>query len=246
MADKIFDIPVEDDTKKQNLEKINKYIENPSGFFHIVSLNPEIVVESQKNPQFQKVLQQAQIKLIDGVGVRVAAQLLGVRVGGRVAGVELMENMLKVASERSLKVLLIGGKPKVAERVIECQKDAYSGIKWHAFSGIYDISRPTEAEEKRLLSIVADVRPHFVFVAFGSPAQELWIYSHKEHLSGLICMGVGGAFDFLSGRVTRAPRIVRLLGFEWFFRLIIEPWRWRRQLRLLEFIWLVVKAKLPK
>jgi len=243
MTNTLFDIPVEKLFKKQILEKIIKNIEYPRGFYHIVSLNLEILVEASKNAQFRKVLQQAQIAHVDGAGAGVAAQVLGVEMGDRIAGVDLMQEMLKIASERSLKVLLIGGKPNVAERVIECQKDTYPGIKWYATPGIEDISRPNSQEEASILSIVADVKPHIIFAAFGSPAQELWLSRHKERLSGPICMGVGGSFDFLSGMVLRAPRFVQNLGFEWLFRLIIQPWRIKRQIKAFEFIWLVIKEK---
>jgi N-acetylglucosaminyldiphosphoundecaprenol N-acetyl-beta-D-mannosaminyltransferase len=78
-------------------------------------------------------------------------------------------------------------------------------------------------------------------VAFGSPNQELWIEHHKKEFKNCVVMGVGGAFDFLGGRVMRAPLFIRQLGFEWFFRLLIQPWRLRRQMRLVRFLGLVIQ-----
>jgi len=80
-----------------------------------------------------------------------------------------------------------------------------------------------------------------LFVAFGHPKQEEWIYENLEHLPVKVAMGVGGAFDYISGRVERAPFMIRAMGMEWLYRLIKEPWRWRRQLALGRFVWLVVK-----
>ena len=81
-------------------------------------------------------------------------------------------------------------------------------------------------------------------MAYGFPKQEKWIYENLEKIPVKCAMGVGGAFDYISGKVPRAPSLVRSLGFEWLYRLIIEPWRWRRHLALIEFVYLVIKEKL--
>ena len=103
--------------------------------------------------------------------------------------------------------------------------------------GFQDIHNPTEAETAHFYSIVADRKPHIIFFAFGSPLQELFIHAHKHRLTGIVCAGVGGAFDFLLGAKPRAPHIIRRIGLEWAYRLAHEPWRWRRQLRLISFTW---------
>ncbi|HSW97175.1 MAG TPA: WecB/TagA/CpsF family glycosyltransferase, partial [Candidatus Saccharimonadales bacterium] len=85
-----------------------------------------------------------------------------------------------------------------------------------------------------------------LFVAFGFPKQEEWMFTNLSKVNVTVMMGVGGAFDYISGRVPRAPLWVQKLGFEWLFRLVRQPWRWKRQLALLEFIWLVMKEKMKK
>ncbi|MGB3020405.1 MAG: WecB/TagA/CpsF family glycosyltransferase, partial [Microgenomates group bacterium] len=87
---------------------------------------------------------------------------------------------------------------------------------------------------------------HLIFVAFGSPYQEKWIYENRASLQGITCIGVGGAFDFLSGRVARAPKLIQSIGLEWLYRLMRQPWRWRRQLQLPVFIYLVLKQKFSR
>lgn len=241
MNDKLFGIPIPQESKSQVLENILKYILKPEGFVHIVSLNPENMVTATKNADFHSCLAQAQIRIIDGVGVGIASRLLGIKVGQRVTGVDLMTDMLKMAHKSSLRVMLIGGNEKIAEQVADCQKKLFPGMSIKALMGIADISSPQKNEEEHIFSIVADYKPHILFASFGSPFQELWLYSHKDRLDSIIAMGVGGAFDFMGGRVPRAPRIVQNLGFEWLFRLILQPWRVVRQLRLIEFMWLVGK-----
>lgn len=247
MKKSLFGISIDSERESDILEKIQKYLKNDrrnSGFYHIVSLNPENMVCARGNAEFGRVLQEAEIRLIDGAGVKWAARLILGTNSDRITGVDLMKKLLKIADENSLTIVLIGGKGKVAEKVVECQKPIYPRVKFIALEGIRDIKNPQQQEEERIFSIVADTKPHFIFVAFGSPAQELWLDKHKGRWGGAICMGVGGAFDFLSGAVPRAPRFMRELGFEWLFRLISQPWRLKRQSNLIKFVLLIIKEKL--
>lgn len=234
----LFDITIETLSKKEILEKIKKCIFTRSKFTHIVSLNPENIIIAQKNEKFKKVLATAQIKIIDGAGIFLASRLLGRPLKHRISGVDLMREMFLLADQERLRVALIGGRSEVAERLINCQKSLYPQINFLADQAILDIKNPLTAEEARLFSIVADFKPHFVFVAFGSPDQELWLDCHRDQFAGMVVMGVGGAFDYLSGMVPRAPSFVRRIGLEWSFRFLVQPWRWRRQLRLWQFIYL--------
>jgi len=143
-----------------------------------------------------------------------------------------------------LRVLLIGGRPNLAESLVNCYRVEFSQAKFKGVYGIKDIKNPQKKEEQEIFSIVADFKPHIVLVAFGSPDQELWLYRHRDQFKNCLCMGVGGAFDYLSGSIIRAPGFLRKIGLEWLFRLLKQPWRWRRQLRLIKFLWLVVKQKL--
>ena len=237
---KFFGINIFNQNKKNILEKIKKCLEKPSHFCHIVSLNPENLVIAQENKEFRRVIETAQIKIIDGIGVVLASRLLGFNLGERYPGVDLMTHLLKLADKMRLRVLFIGGKPNLAERLANCYQKKYPKSKFFGLEGISDIKNPKKEEEKKIFSIISDFKPHLIFVAFGSPYQELWIERHKNKF-GCIVMGVGGAFDFLGGVVPRAPVFLRKIGLEWFFRLLIQPWRLRRQLRLLKFGWLVMR-----
>lgn len=243
---KLLEIELPIETKAEVLEKTLKYLENPRGNFAVMSLNPEIFVLMQHDSEFKKAISWGKQKIIDGVGVVVAAQMLHVPCGDRFTGVDFMDEVLKLAAERSFRVVLIGGKENVAEELANCYSEKYPNLSVRGIQGIRDISRPKKNEEEKIFSIVADVKPHYVFFAFGSPAQEKWLYSNRAHFEGIVCAGVGGAFNFLSGRSPRAPQIVRRFGMEWSYRLITEPWRWRRQLRLLTFIRLVVMQRLTR
>lgn len=238
---KILGISVIPESKSSILEKIILYISKPTGFHHIVSLNPENIVLSTEDESFKRVVETAQIKLIDGTGIVLAGRWLGVEIGERVTGVGLMEDMLKMASERRLRVLMIGGKEKVADELAKCYLSKYPEAKFIGLEGIVNAHRPMKDEEDKIFTIVADYKPHFVFVAFGSPMQELWIERHKKEFANCVVMGVGGAFDYLSGNIGRPPTFIQKMGLEWLFRLFRQPWRWRRQMRLIKFLYSIIK-----
>ncbi len=242
-SNKILGITITPETKSSILEKIIKYIGQPRGLFHIVSLNPENLVVATENESFKRVVETAQIKIVDGIGVVLAGRWLGVEVGERVTGVSLMEELIKVASDRRLRVLMIGGNENLADELVECYSKQFPKAKFKGIQGIENIKNPKKDEETNIFSIVVAYKPQLVFVAFGSPDQELWIERHKKEFTDCVVMGVGGAFDYLSNNIKRAPVFIQKLGIEWLYRLINQPWRWRRQMRLLKFLWLVIKEK---
>ncbi len=239
----LLSIPAHNISKEVVLEKITLFLAKPLHFFHIVSLNPENVVVAQHNKEFIKALSEGDIQLFDGVGIQLGCGILGIPAAHRLTGVDCMEFILETFKKNRLRVLFLGGKGDLAERVADCYNQAHLSSIYRGIKGISNILRPTKAEEERIFSIVADYKPQIIFSAFGSPAQELWFYRHKEQLNGIICMGVGGGFDFVTGTVPRAPWLLRQAGMEWLFRLIIQPWRIKRQLRLVEFVYLVLKQK---
>jgi len=245
-SNKILGITITPESKTSILEKIILYIDKPTGFFHIVSLNPENLVITTENKSFKRVIETAQIKIVDGIGIVLAGQWLGVEVGERMTGVELTEDLLKVASDRRLRVLMIGGKDNLALRLAQCYTEQFPEAKFLGTMGIKNIKNPSIKEERKIFSIVAAYKPQLIFVAFGSPDQELWLDGHKKELTRCVVMGVGGAFSYLSGNVVRPPIFIQKLGLEWLYRLVIQPWRWKRQLRLLKFIWLIIKQKIKK
>jgi len=241
---KILGIEVEKTTIQDVLEKIKKVTLKGNGFFHIVSLNPEIFVISHKDPLFMEVIRRANLKIVDGVGVVMAGRLLGVEVGERLAGADLFKDLMAMAVEKSLRVVIIGGETKLAERVANCYNRKSAGKGFIGLEGFKNIKKPRDEERRRIFSIVARHKPHFVFVAFGSPFQEIWLWENRKRFHSAVCLGVGGGLDFLAGKIDRAPRWMRRWGGEWFYRLLRQPWRWRRQRRLIKFIWLVIKQKI--
>jgi len=243
MKNKLLGVELPTDTKKDILDKIEKYTLAKSSFVHIVSLNPENLVVARHDELFKKIIATAQIKIVDGVGIVIAAQMLNISVGSRIPGVDLVESLIKQSSVGRLRVVLIGGKDNLAESLADCYSHKYPHTTYIGLKGIENIKNPKKSEIEQIFSIITDIKPHLLFVSFGSPFQEKWIWKNRKRLKGIVCMGVGGSFDYLSGVIKRPPVVLRKVGLEWFYRLIIQPWRWKRQLRLISFMWLVLKQK---
>lgn len=240
---KLLGIPLPESSQHEVLEQIEKYMSDSQAFIHVVSLNPENIIITYEDKEFKKIVLSAQISIIDGAGIVVASQILGIPSGDRFTGVDLMEKLMKMAYENSLSVGLIGAQGNLAHEIAKCYNQIHGQNLAFGTEGFSDIQNPTEEEKEALFSIVAVRRPRLLFVAFGSPWQEKWIYENRASLQGVICVGVGGAFDYIGGRVKRPHSAVRTLGLEWFYRLITQPWRWRRQLRLVKFGWLVFQQR---
>lgn len=214
-------------SENEVLEYIFKGLKKDGQKMSIFTLNSEIIVAAQKNNHFKQVLNNASLGLPDSIGVIWAGNLLGKKIPGRITGVDVMEKLCQRAAKEGFTVGLIGGKPKVAERTAECLVHKYPGLRVN-FAGSEGKIPKTD----------------MLFVAFGFPKQELWIAQNLSKLPVKMAMGVGGAFDFLSGDIPRAPKWLQTLGFEWLFRLIVQPWRLRRQVALLTFIFMVIEERI--
>lgn len=186
----------------------------------------------------------------------------------RITGVDVMKDLLLMAQKRDESVLIIGGRDFEGEStdfangsVSKLSVEQFSVLRGSADSknsdnsdnglnifwtpGFADVNHPRSAEVENLKQALRQLKPTIVFVAFGAPAQEAWLIEWKAELAEVgvkIGMVVGGAPDILLGKISRAPRTFQQLGLEWLYRLWQQPWRWRRQMRLLHFIWLALRA----
>jgi N-acetylglucosaminyldiphosphoundecaprenol N-acetyl-beta-D-mannosaminyltransferase len=202
-------------------------------YLHVISLNPENMMTAQKNAPFHALLN-TQTQIIDGTGVLLASRWTGEYRPGwsRVTGVDLMHTLLTTLGkgEKSMHIALVGGQGGVANTIAAKYHKLYPCLQFSTFDD-------ADPNDMHLASIITQAKPDLMFVAFGSPKQELWIDAHKDSFPHTVCIGVGGAFDMLSGRVKRAPHLFRSLGLEWLYRLITQPWRWRRQISLIKFLY---------
>lgn len=227
----------------------------------VVTPNPEFLVFARHNPWFKKILNKADVAIPDGIGLVWASRFLAPRakqkgltsrpvIKERISGTDLMEGLCKEAAGRGWKVYLVGGKPGVAKKTLTVLKKRFPGLQGWAKSGpklelVTNHWSPI-TEKKITNKIIQEINakePNLLFVAFGMGKQEKFIWDNWEKLNVKLAMGVGGAFDYLSGTIPRPPKWSRKVGLEWLYRLLRQPWRWKRQLALIEFVWLVIKEK---
>lgn len=258
----ILGIDITDGTREEILEQVFTTLKDSSQKQFIVTPNPEMIVYARKHPQFKAILNSASLALCDGVGLYWAGKLLGTPLRQRTTGTDLMDDICKESVRQPVSIGLLGGRRGVADKAAECLKRKYPGINIvFVNAGNPDEHTVREVNKEilrykdtKILSDKAKTSPNILisqypgidilFVAFGHPKQEEWISKHLADLPVKLAMGVGGAFDYISGNVPRAPELIRKLGLEWLFRLVRQPWRWKRQVSLIEFITLVIINKL--
>jgi len=240
---KLLGVDIKNHSKEYILDKIVKFIHTPYAMLHVVSLNPENLVISMGDQEYQNILSQGDLQLIDGMGIALGCDFLKIPHGARFTGADFMEKLISDPGLEGLRVLFLGAKANIAERLAVCYGQKQPKKSFRGIEGFKNIKSPKSEEVAKILQVIADYKPQIIFAAFGSPAQEKWFDRHKGKLSGIICVGVGGAFDFAIGNIPRAPVLMRRTGFEWLYRLILQPWRIGRQMRLFEFLLRVLWEK---
>lgn len=198
---------------------------------YIVTANPEIVMRTREDSHYKHMVQQADYIAPDGAGVVLASKYLKEPVAERIAGFDLMLDLLTFAEKNELTCYFLGAKKNVNDKLIVELKKLYPKLiiagKQHGYFSM---------EDQKVVNEVKTTNPDLVFVALGSPRQEQWITNNMHIFSKGLFMGVGGSFDVLAGEVKRAPNIWIKFNLEWFYRLLRQPFRWKRILKAIEFI----------
>src|SRR5437870_205934 len=194
------------------------------GGTHVVAtVNPEFVMRAQRDREFARVLESAGLCLPDGMGVVWAARRQGCALRETVSGVDLIQPLAAMCARRGVRLFLLVAAPGVAGELAATLRLAHPTLEVASHSG-----GPEPAQDAETLKPIHGHGAQVLLVAFGAPAQELWIDRLRNRLGVAVAIGVGGAFDFLTGRVPRAPAWMRRAGLEWLFRLARQPWRIRR------------------
>ncbi|MFJ9463504.1 WecB/TagA/CpsF family glycosyltransferase [Viridibacillus arvi] len=226
----ILSIPIADTTKKEFVNTVTKH----DGQVWIVTANPEIIMLAKELPSYEKLLHTADYVVADGIGVVIGSKMLGQPLKERIPGVELVHEFMAVANATDTrnKIFMYGGKPGIAAKAAEMAKAQYPNIQ---IVGVAD-GYGGDGNGDEVATKAAAVSPDYLFVALGAPKQEEWIAAHLEKFPNSILMGVGGSLDILSGNIDRAPDIFLKLNLEWFHRLITQPTRWKRMLKIPQFL----------
>jgi len=268
----ILGLPIDSFTTEQSLRFIEQKLKSDRPIF-ITTINSEFLFRALNDQAVFKVLSNSTLNIADGIGILWAAKFLSLKmpknknwrvvvaflkllfslaaiifyprylkkpIPERISGSDYIWNLAKMAVKYNLRLFLLGAGPTVAEQAaLKLQTDIYNLSVAGTFAGT-----PSIDDEKKIVKIIKNLKADMLFVAYGVPAEELWLARNLGKTGAKIGIGVGGTFDFLAGRKPRAPKFIRAIGLEWLYRLIIEPGRFRRQLALPKFVWRIFKYKL--
>jgi N-acetylglucosaminyldiphosphoundecaprenol N-acetyl-beta-D-mannosaminyltransferase len=236
----ICNIPVDAFTMQETISLIDKAIAEKRAIHHVV-INAAKVVNAQKDKALRASIVNCDIINADGQAIVWASRFLNSPLPERVAGIDVMENLVKLAAEKNYRIFFLGAKEQVVKDVVEVytkmyNKDIIAGYR----NGYF-----TKEDEEAVAKQIADSGASILFVAMSSPKKEIFLNTYKNLIQTPFIMGVGGSFDVVSGLVKRAPRWMQNWGLEWFYRVMQEPRRmWKRYLfGNSEFIYLVIKEK---
>ncbi|MDG5801066.1 WecB/TagA/CpsF family glycosyltransferase [Marinilabiliaceae bacterium ANBcel2] len=236
----VLNIPVQALSMSETLDFIKNRIDTNEFTQHVV-VNAGKIVSMQKDEALRQSVLDADMINADGMSVVWASRFLGRALPARVAGIDLMLELVKMAHEQGYKCFFFGARQEVVEKVVETFNQEYSPEIIAGFRNGYF----NDNEEEQIASEISKSGAHMLFVAMSSPKKEIFVNKYKKLMNVPFVMGVGGSFDVVAGITKRAPRWIQKIGLEWFFRFIQEPRRmWRRYLvGNSKFIMLVLKSR---
>ena len=205
----------------------------------VVTLNATGMEETVKSREFFEIVKNASMVLADGWGLCMGLKLMGTPVQERVAGIDFAEQLCRLASAEGWPVYFCGAAGDTSRQCAMILSERFPGlIVAGARDGYFDINNPDIADE------IANSGAKILLAAMGQPRQERFVHIHRERLGSMLCVGVGGAFDVLSGKLNRAPVWVQKIGFEWLYRMLQEPVRWRKNLSLITFVFRILATRI--
>ncbi|MGK7376445.1 WecB/TagA/CpsF family glycosyltransferase [Planococcus sp. 1R117A] len=236
MKEQILGVNVNMQSEEELMQFIDSDIRNGRKS-RIVAINPEKVMMASKNSELMELLNESTYQIPDGIGISVASRLRGGEIKGRVTGIGMMDALLRLANKNSYRIFMYGAKKETVELAAASIQDKYPKL---VIAGMLD---GYEKDMDKVARTINAAKPHILFVALGSPKQELFIRENMERLDVNIFQGVGGSFDVYSGTVKRAPIVFQKTGTEWLFRLASQPSRIKRQIALPQFLFKALRAK---
>ena len=215
----ICNIKKDIDNKKQNI---------------IYNVNPLIITNFYKNEKIIEEFNTQNYNIPDGIGIVIASKLKRLKIKNRIAGIEFVDDLIKVANDNKYTIYFYGAKPGIVEKAKSNLEEKYKDIKIIGTMDGY-------VDEKKALKDIKKKKPDILLIGMGSPKQENFIINNKKELKDIkVIIPVGGSFDVISGTLKRAPKIFIKLNLEWLYRMIKEPKRFKQNLGLIKFVFLVI------
>lgn len=229
----ILGIPVDKLTEREIIQKLLDFIQEKK-FHLVVTINSENATKALENEKFLDVIKNADLVIPDGIGIIFASRILGNKLPERIPGIDLSYKLIQISNQEGYKIAFIGGKEGVAEKAKENLKKIFKNLNITiTYNGFFD-----EKEEKEILNSIEKEKPDILLVGMGSEKQEIWIWENRDRFRNIgVCIGVGGTLDIWAGVKKRAPKFIQKVGLEWLYRVIIEPKRIFRILKIFIFLY---------
>jgi len=231
----ILDIKLDNLTTDQVIEKIREFL-NSDKQHYIVLPYSEFIVRAQKDEEFKRILNESDLSICESKGLLIVARFLGQNLQENIYGVDLIRRISDSVQCSNNNIFLLGGTDNVLEETKRKLKGNIVGTE----NGYQDLGV--------VINTINKVKPNILFVGLGSPMQEKWIYYNLDKMPSVkVAIGVGGAFDFISGKIKRAPKFLQKNGLEWLWRFILQPKRVNRIYNAtIKFSWFILKCKVLK
>lgn len=207
-------------TMEATVARVNQIIQARKPVQHVV-INANKINLMQKDERLRAIVNSSTLINADGASILLAAKMLKLKVPERIAGIDLMDEVLKLADKQRYRVFFFGATEEVVSKVVAHSRKKYANIHIAGYrDGYFD-----DPMSEKLADDIRTSKADIVFVAFSSPRKEFWIHEQLERMNVPFVMGVGGSFDVIAGKTKRAPRWMQKAGLEWFYRFIQEPVR---------------------
>lgn len=235
----IFGVKIHNTTLDETTELVREFLQE-EGLKTIYTPNTEIVMAAKDDKNLRNLLNKGDLIIPDGIGLIYGSRIQKRPLKERVTGFDTSIKLLEIGNEKGYSIYFLGGKDGIARDAAKNVKEKYPNIKIAGFHHGYfkgsHLGLKDEKEEREIINSINEKNPDIIFVGLGFPKQEIWIDANRDKLKGKVIIGNGGVMDILSGNAKRAPEIYQKLGLEWFYRLMKEPSRIKRQLVLPKFM----------
>ena len=225
---KILDVKIDNLTLGEVVQKIDRHIKYSKNTFSVTTINPEIFLLTQKNDRLKQAIIKSDLIVPDGTGVLWAAKKYKERIIEKIPGIDLIEELARHSSNKGWRWFLLGGQPGIAKKAANKLTTKYPGINIVKSLDPGNVNVNNLDNLNDLVKKIRQLNIDILVVSFGAPKQEIFIDHFKEKVGAKVCIGAGGSLDFISGKIKRSPKLLRKLGLEWFWRLILEPKRIKR------------------
>lgn len=234
----ILGVKVDAVTMAQAVERVVNLIDGKKSSL-VATANAEMLLRATHDDELKNILNAANLVVPDGAGTVWAARHLGKSMPERVAGFDLVQELMKIAPAHDFKFFLFGAAPGIADKAKAKAESLYPGIKIVGTRNGYFKAD----DESEIISLIKNSRADILLAALGVPKQEKWLFKYKDELNIPVSIGVGGTFDVMAGVVKRAPLWMQKARLEWLFRAMLQPSRAGRLIALPKFVWKVHKQK---